>query len=217
MLTKSFQLSIPTHISFVLHKYDYIDSIIISRLLKECKNYSSSDSYKFKKTDFINAIKSSPRLRAEIQKFNQQENTEIKPNSIYFVFNILDSLVNLDWISINVSYDKEFSRIVKYDNQSILSFSYKIEEGYINLSDLLNREELDAFNMMLIKLNAIDNNYLNRSSFFYIKASDFIDILTSSVYSSNLISISDNILNIIDPKIDEDNPLILVKTDYTIY
>jgi len=219
MITEKFQLTIPTHISFTLYKYDYIDSIIISRVLKECKNYSSTSSvYKIKKEDFINSIKSSPRLRAEIKRIkNQEGNPNFKPNSIYFLFNIVESLINLEWVSFNISHDKEYTRLSKFNKQEFLNFYYKIKEGYVDLPNLLKREKLDLFNIMLIDLNIIDNNYLNRSSYFYIKASNFIDILTSSVFNSSLISISDDILNMIDHKIDEDNPVLLIKTDYTIY
>jgi len=219
MITEKFQLTIPTHISFTLYKYDYIDSVIISRVLKECKNYSStSDTYKIKKEDFINSIKSSSRLRAEIKRIkNQEGNPNFKPNSIYFLFNIIESLVNLDWVSFNISHDKEYSRLSKFNKQEVLNFYYKIKEGYVDLPSLLGREKLDLFNMMLISLSIIDNNFLNRSSYFYIKASDFIDILTSSVFNPSLVSISDDILSMIDHKIDEDNPVLLIKTDYTIY
>lgn len=219
MLTKKFQLTVPTHISFTLYRYDHIDSIIISTILKECRNYSNkSDIYKIRKGDFINAIKISPRLRSEKKKANENKsNPNFKPNSIYFIFNILNGLTNLEWITFNVSHDKEYSRIVKLNDQEIINFYYKIKEGCVDLPKILNRENLDTFNMIFIKLGVIDNNYLNRSSYFYLNASDFIDIITMELFNSSTNSISDNILEMIDPKIDEDNPLLLIKTDYTLY
>ena len=36
LIDSTFELGIPTHISFTLFKYDYFDSVIISRVRKEC-------------------------------------------------------------------------------------------------------------------------------------------------------------------------------------
>ncbi len=43
LIDNTFELGIPTHISFTLFKYDYFDSILLSRVNKEFKNLSNVD------------------------------------------------------------------------------------------------------------------------------------------------------------------------------
>jgi len=219
MLTENFQLTIPTHINFTLYKYDLIDSLIISRVFKECKNYSIVSSvHKVKVSDFMNSLTSSPRLNAELKRMsNEIDHPNFKPNSIYFINTIINSLSNLDWISFRVSHEKEYSRIIKLKDQELLNFYYRIEEGYLDLPSVLTRKELDLFNKLLISLGAIPNDYLRRASYFYIKASSLLELLVATKFSDKGSEVADTILDLIDPKIDEDDPLLTVKTDYTLY
>ena len=86
LIDNEFELGIPTHISFTLFKYDYFDSILISRVKKECKNLSEVDGeYLVKKDSFLSAIKTSKRVHSVIKKakdFNYIPNPTVKPNSI---------------------------------------------------------------------------------------------------------------------------------------
>ena len=59
------------------------------------------------------------------------------------------------------------------------------------------------------------NKYLQRISYFYIKATVLFDILAQM----DEVQILDafDIITAVDPKIEEDDPILLVKTDYTPY
>ena len=59
------------------------------------------------------------------------------------------------------------------------------------------------------------NKYLERTSHFYIKATFLFDIL-AEMEESQIMDAFD-IITAIDPKIEEDDPILLVKTDYTPY
>ena len=66
LIDSKFELEIPTHISFTLFKYDYIDGLIISRVNKECKNESNSTSEFTLSIDRFNgAIRTSAFLSIE--------------------------------------------------------------------------------------------------------------------------------------------------------
>ena len=117
MLTKHFQLQIPTHISFTLYKNDHIDSIIITRVLNECENLSEEVGvYTFDINAFKNAILTSTRLKAEVDKMKLVGKRE-KFNSINFLWTIFESLVNIEHVSFKISTDKEYSRIVNFNGQ----------------------------------------------------------------------------------------------------
>jgi DNA-directed RNA polymerase subunit H (RpoH/RPB5) len=59
------------------------------------------------------------------------------------------------------------------------------------------------------------NKYLERTSYFYIKATTLFDIL-SEMDEAQVLDAFD-IITSVDPKIEEDDPILLVKTDYTPY
>jgi len=218
LIDNTFELGIPTHISFVLFKYDYFDSIIISRVKKECKNLSKVDGeYTVKVSSFINAIKTSKRIRNEIEKVQDLgliPDPSIKPNSIYFLWSIFRKLENIQFLTFTVNNDKKYTRLIKNENGlPIHSFHFKIVEGIFDLTQIFSREELDKFNKTLIEFKILKNKYLERKPYFYMKATAIIDILASMEIDGKIDMV--NIVDHIDPKLEEDDPTLIVKTDYT--
>lgn len=219
LIDNTFELGIPTHIQFTLFKYDYFDSIILSRVKKECKNLSTIDGeITVKVSSFLNAIKTSKRIKNELDKaedFGFLHNPNIKPNSVYFLSSILKRLENLQFLTIIVNDDKKYSRLVKHETGEVLSFHFSILEGVFDLTQLLSREELDTFNKSIIDFKIMENKYLERKPYFYMKATALTDILTSLEMDGVLSTFT--ILDQLDPKLEEDDPILLVKTDYTPY
>ena len=220
LIDNTFELEIPTHISFTLFKYDYFDSILISRVKKECKNLSKVDGeYLVKKDSFLTAIKTSKRINKIIKKaesFGYVPNPALKPNSVYFLCSIFNKLPNLEFLTINVDDDKKYSRLIKNETgTAIVNFHFSILEGIFDLTKLLDRKELDLFNKSLIDFKILKNKYLERKPYFYMKATAIIDILTSMEIEGKLSTF--HILDHIDQKLEEDDPILIVKTDYTPY
>ena len=219
-IDKQFELEIPTHIAFTLYTNDYIDNLIISKVKKECKNNSDNTSeFNVSLEQFEKAIQTSAFLRAELQKTMDQEllpNPNFKPNSIFFLQSIIARLSNLERITFKISNNKLFSRLVKLENgHEIVSFHFNIIEGIFDLTQILDREQLDTFNKKFIDIGILSNKYLNRDSYFYIKAALLFDVL-AEMEESQIMDAFD-IITSIDPKIEEDDPILLVKTDYTPY
>ena len=220
MITKKiFELGIPTNISFTLYRYDYIDSLIISRVLKECKNISActKGTYKIGVNDFKRALETSTRLKKEIEKVKRSviPSPNLKPNSLFFLWHIIDALNNLKWLTFKISEEKEYSRILEVQDKEILTFHYNIVEGIFNLTEILDRGELDEFNKEVINLGLMENKYFDRVSYFWMRASSFFDIISS--FEKRGSNISPKIFQSVDPKIDEDDPNLLIVTDYTSY
>lgn len=219
LIENDFELSIPIHISFTLYRFDYIDNIIISRVLKECKNWSTEENvYTVKLDSFKDALLGNARLKSEVSRlktYNYTFTLESKPNSIFFIWSIIDKLPNLDWVTFNVSYDKEFTRIIRVEDKEMLNFYFKVKEGVFDLAKIFDRRSLDIINMKIIDYEIMPNNYLQRSPYFYMKASALFEILGQLEIDGELSTFE--ILDEISPKIEEDDPTFLVITDYTPY
>ena len=220
LIDNIFELEIPTHIAFTLYKNDYIDGLIISKVKKECKNKSKNiNEFIVSLEEFQNAIKTSTFLRAELKKTIDQDllpNPNFKPNSIFFLQSIINRLPNLENITFKISDEKIFSRLVKVDGgREIVSFHFNIIEGTFDLTKILDRVQLDTFNKRFMNVGIMKNKYLERSSYFYIKATTLFDILSEMDEAQVLDAFE--IITSVDPKIEEDDPILLVKTDYTPY
>jgi len=220
LIDNTFEFGIPTHISFTLYKFDYIDSIIISRVLKECKNWNTTNenTYTIKVDSFKSAIIGSKRLRTEIQKteiHGLSPMPGLKPNSISFLWSILERLPNLDWLTFDISYDKKFTRLIKIENKEVQSFYFRIDEGIFDLTRVYNRTSLDVINRKIIQFGVMPNKYLERLPYFYMKASVLFDVLGQLEMDESLNTFE--LLDQIDPKLEEDDPILLVITDYTPY
>ena len=74
---------------------------------------------------------------------------------------------------------------------------------------------MDLFNKTLIDFKILENKYLERKPYFYMKATAILDILTSMEVEGKLSTF--HLIDHIDPKLEEDDPILIVKTDYTPY
>tara|TARA_Y100001937_G_C7027440_1_gene288446 strand:- start:13 stop:678 length:666 start_codon:yes stop_codon:yes gene_type:complete len=220
LIDNKFELEIPTHIAFTLYKNDYVDNLIISKVKKECKNESKrKNEFIISLESFQNAIQTSTFLRAELKKTIGQDllpNPNFKPNSIFFLQSIINRLPNLNKITFKISDEKIFSRLVKVDGgREIVSFHFNIIEGMFDLTKVLDRVQLDNFNKRFMDVGIMKNKYLERTPYFYIKATVLFDVLSEMEESQGLDTFE--IVSSVDPKLEEDDPVLLIKTDYTPY
>lgn len=221
LIDNKFELGIPTHIYFILYKFDHIDSMIISRVIKECKNWNTDTDESLFTVDvesFKSSLKGNKRLNKEIVKAEADGMFGMpgtKPNSITFLWSIIEKLENLKLLTFSVSYDKKFTRVLKIENKEVLSFYFKIEEGIFDLTKVFERSQLDIVNKKVIEYNIMPNKYLERSPYFYMKASLLFDILGQLEIDGTLSTF--DLLDHIDEKLEQDDPTLLVKTDYTPY
>jgi len=191
LIDNKFELGIPTHIYFILYKFDHIDSMIISRVIKECKNWNTDADESLFTVDvesFKSSLKGNKRLNKEIIKAEADGMFGMpgtKPNSITFLWSIIEKLENLKLLTFSVSYDKKFTRVLRIENKEVLSFYFKIEEGIFDLTQVFERSQLDIVNKKVIEYNIMPNKYLERSPYFYMKASLLFDILGSYTFSKN--------------------------------
>jgi hypothetical protein len=219
MITENiFELSIPTHISCFLYENDEIDNILISAL-NDCKNFSiekTENLYTVKANDLLKVFKKNKDVKEVIINIDNTINTlEFKPNSIYFLLNILNKLKNLKLITFFIKNDINHSKITKNDIKTMSFFSFTIIEGVFDLTKIFDRKNLDNFNKNLIAMNVLPSKYMDRIPYFYMKTDVLLSIIQAMIDNGGLVNF--NLNNYIDIKLEKDDPLLLVKTDYSIY
>jgi hypothetical protein len=214
----TFDLGIPTHISCALYEKNEIDNLIISLIKKDCKNYAidSVDVYSVKPESLLKAFQKSKVIKDIISEIDDTINTsDFKPNSVYFLNNVIGKLTNLRLITFVFLKDVDFSRILKTDVKNLGFFNFTIIEGNFDLTKIFNRKNLDIFNRNLIQLNILPSKYMERRPYVYMKTEVLFNIIDIMNENGSLKGF--DLFNYIDPKLEKDDPMLLLKTDYSIY
>jgi hypothetical protein len=207
--------SMPTAIDVTLYKYNYIDNKLWAQIQND--------------TDFIelgndSIMISSTQLKFVLDTYYQSSINKIKSvgsdfihkeiNTVFFLFQILLEMENLQYIKLTLNKDKKYSRIIETDGVKMIQFSFKLLTATLRLYDLYEDDELPLVNKILEELEVFEEGIpyarlnakeLYDSILFYLEEKDPEDLEAGIVT---------DILDILESKIEKEDPLILLITDY---
>jgi hypothetical protein len=205
----------PTAIDVTLYKYNYIDNRLWAQIQNdidfiELGNDSimvSASQLKFiLDTYYQNSIN---RLKSVGSDFIHKE-----INTVFFLYQILIEMENLQYIKFTLSKDKKYSRIIENDGVKMIQFSFKLLTATLRLYDLYDEFELPLVNKILEELEILEDGIhysrlgakeLYDSILFYLEEKDPEDTEAGIVA---------DILDILESKIEKEDPLLLLITDY---
>jgi hypothetical protein len=214
--------NLPTVVDVTLYRYNHLDN----RLWVQIKNeldYIEVDEdsvileidqlkqlLEINYTSMINKIKSTGA-----------EFLHKKVNAPYFIYMMLNDMPNLQYIKMTRSYDKEFTRLLEIDGDKMLKFDFKILSMTLRLHDFYHDDELLILNPILEELRILEEDVPYKR----IKLLDLLDILeiwVSREIDEDLdeelildpLPLITELMDLIDPKTERDNPLVLLVTDY---
>ena len=207
--------SMPTAIDVTLYKYNYIDNKLWAQIQND--------------TDFIelgndSIMISSTQLKFVLDTYYQSSINKIKSvgsdfihkeiNTVFFLFQILLEMENLQYIKLTLNKDKKYSRIIETDGVKMIQFSFKLLTATLRLYDLYEDDELPLVNKILEELEVFEEGIpyarlnakeLYDNILFYLEEKDPEDLEAGIVT---------DILDILESKIEKEDPLILLITDY---
>jgi hypothetical protein len=205
----------PTAIDVTLYKYNYIDNKLWAQIQNdidfiELGNDSimvSSSQLKFVlDTYYQNSIN---RLKSVGSDFIHKE-----INTVFFLYQILIEMENLQYIKFTLNKDKKYTRIIEVDGIKMIQFSFKLLTATLRLYDLYEDNELPLVNQILEELEILEPGTpytrlnakeLYNSILVYLEEKDPDDIEAGIVT---------DILDILESKIEKEDPLLLLITDY---
>jgi len=127
---------------------------------------------------------------------------------------------NLQLIKLTLSHDKKFSRLIESDGMKILKFDFRILSMTIKLSDIFEEEDLRIINPVLESLGILEENV----PYARLKIVELLDTLDNWVElemendliegEPDAVPLITTILDLIDIKVEGDNPVTLLVTDY---
>jgi hypothetical protein len=212
----TFELSLlPTAVDITLYKYNYIDNKIWTQIQND--------------VDFIQNIDDSVmisvnQLKYLLDKYYVSIINRIKTqgsdvihkeiNSVYFLYQMVTEMKNLQYIKFTLNMDKDYNRLIHIDGKKVLQFGFKVITATLRLSDLYEDEELPIVNKILEKLNIIsESSHYTRifASDLASKIDDFLQEADEDDFETGIIA---DILDVLEGKLEPENTLLLLITDY---
>lgn len=207
--------NLPTSIGVTLFKYNYIDNQLWARIYNELDYIQADEDSIVVHTSLLIELLNKyyePMLKkigATGSEFIHKE-----ANTIYFLIMILQEMEKLTYIRFTRSYQKKYSRMVEMNDQKVLRFDFKVLTITFRLADFYTTSELNIINKQLIKRGILDEDipFMSyRLSDFLDQIEQIVDGIDEDMAAGDLLS---GILDIIELKIESDNPTVLLVTDY---
>jgi len=213
---EQFDLSLmPTAVDVTLYKYNYIDNKLWTQIHNQADFIqvsedsimtSSSQLKSILETNYLSTINKIKTLGSDVV------HKEI--NSVFFLYQMCLEMENLQYVKFNLNKDKTYSRMIEIEGKKILQFSFKVITATLRLFDLYDEEELPHVNKILEELGILHpEKPYNRV--FATELSNKIDMYVESYgEDDHNAGIVLDILDILEPKMEIENSLILLITDY---
>jgi len=203
---------LPTAIDITLYKYNYIDNKIFTQL---------NNQVDFIQVDPDSIIVSSDQLRIFLEENYQSDLNKFKSigadiihkeiNSTFFLHKMCEEMENLKYVKITLNKKKDYNRTVELDGNKVLQFNFKIMTATMRLSDIFSDKDLLSANKALEKIGILKDG----TPFVRIKGKDLGSLIDSNMEDENkdFAPLLD-ILDILEHKMEQDDSLILLITDY---
>lgn len=207
---------LPTAIDITLYRYNYIDNKLWTQIQNDVDFILNEDG---------SIIVSIDQIKYILDKYYIDHVNKIKTlgseviykeiNSVYFLYQITIEMSNLQYIKFNLNFDKSYNRTIESGGNKILQFSFKILTATIRLSDFWDDEELPIVNEALEKIGVLlPGKQYNRMLAKDITSSiDNLLVEMENEDDHQYLPIAD-LLDILEPKLEPENSLILLITDY---
>lgn len=216
---QQFDLSLlPTAVDITLYRYNYIDNKLWAQIHNDVD---------FIETTEDSIMISSSQLEYLLKKYYSSILNKIKTvgsevfhkeiNTVYFLHQMVLEMDNLQYIKFNLNFDKSYNRTILMDDKTVLQFGFKVITATLRLSDLYDDEELEIVNGILEKLSILAPNE-QYTRIFAKDLADSIDLYMMAnendedeIGDEGIIA---DILDILENKLEPENTLILLITDY---
>ena len=212
---------LPTAVDVTLYRYNHLDNQMWVRIKNDIDYIPVDDNSVMVSYEQLSIFLETYYL-PEINKIKSvgSEFLHKKVHSPYFIYMMMVDMQNLQYIKFTKSYDKSFSRILEVDGNKILKFDFKVLSVTIPLHEIFNQAELNQINPILEKLKILEEDV----PYTRIKMIDLLDQLDAWISvemdndipedSVDPIPLITMFMDMVDAKVESDNPLVLLVTDY---
>lgn len=202
-------------IDITLYKYNSIDLKLWGIINRDAKSRNIGSGGKLVSKDrmleYINYA-----FKPDVERFKAVSDINIhkEATSVYFIWQILQSMHNLRYIKVNINKNSSYNRIVKVDQVKTIKYDIKVLRGSVRMFDLFNnnQHELILANTILERAGLLNN----LEKFKVFKLADFLnalDLYQSEHNTAEVLGVTNGFIHALEG-FEVDNPEILLITDW---
>ena len=200
-------------IDITLYKYNSIDLKLWGIISRDTNSRSMTSSSflvgKDRMEQYLNK-----KFSNEVNRFRTVSDVNIhkEATSIYFIWQIFQSMPNLSYIRVNLNANSSYNRIVKVDQVKTIKYDIKTLRGSIRMFDLFNMHELHLSNSILVRAGLLKEG--DKFNIFRVK--DFLeslDLFQSENNTVETLGVTNAFIHALEHH-EQDNPEMLLITDW---
>jgi hypothetical protein len=200
-------------IDITLYKYNSIDLKLWGIINRDVKaRTAGEDSMVVTKDRMLEYLNYG--FKPDLNRFHtvSEINIHKEATSVYFIWQILQTMNNLRYIKVNLNKNSSYNRIVKVDQVKTIKYDIKVLRGSIRMFDLFNEHELKLSNIVLQKAGLLQQ----KQKFGVFKLADFLrtlDLYQDNNNTADVLGVTNAFIQTLEGY-ENDNPEILLITDW---
>lgn len=228
---KPISYELPYALDITLYKHNYYDNLIINNLKRNTryeKIPETPNSFIVTAEDFKKVL--GDKFKREVGTAQSLTEVTIKEgvNSIYFLDKLFVNFTNLEFIKVNVSEKRDFTRLLTVgENRSVINFDYRIITSVLDIPKLIESEDdLILVNEFFLHIGLIEvDDFGKRTPYFTINSQDLLLLINSQqelmfnedddYIDEKYLDAIEFIYDVIDQKCENDNSKLIIITDFS--
>lgn len=200
-------------IDITLYKYNSIDLKLWGILQRDSEVKKSNDE---------TVIVSKKRMlqylelgfKKDVNRFHAVSGINIhkEATSVYFIWQIFETMPNLKYIKVNLNKNSSYNRIVTVDQAKTIKYDIKTLRGSIRMFDLFNMHEIHLSNSILVRAGLLNEG----ENFKIFRVKEFLeslDLFQSENNTVETLGVTNAFIHALEHH-EQDNPEMLLITDW---
>lgn len=153
-------------------------------------------------------------FQKDVNRFHAVSGVNIhkEATSIYFIWQIFDTMPNLRYIKFNINKNSSYNRIVNVDQVKTIKYDIKTLRGSMRMFDLFHPHELAMANAVLVKAGILSEK--EKFKVFRLKPFlESLDLFQSENNTSEILGVTNAFIHSLEQH-EQDNPEMLLITDW---
>ena len=200
-------------IDITLYKYNSIDLKLWGILQRDSEvKKSNEETVIVSKKRMLQYLEHG--FKKDVNRFHAVSGINIhkEATSVYFIWQIFETMPNLKYIKVNLNKNSSYNRIVTVDQAKTIKYDIKTLRGSIRMFDLFNMHEIHLSNSILVRAGLLSEG----ENFKIFRVKEFLeslDLFQSENNTVETLGVTNAFIHALEHH-EQDNPEMLLITDW---
>lgn len=206
---------LPVVVSVNMYKYNYYDNRIISEIKNKCQLYKKNKhSISVSANNLLSVLVTSFKDELDYTSSYPIDRVGHAMTTVYQLYNLLRYYKNIKIVNINISFDKNYSKLIDGDKLKMVALDYKIDKIILRYDYQFDKQQIKNFNSLLRDLKIIKT--IKPLSSYSMYLHDYLMGISelpeqSKTKYREVLEFTDLVIT---DKVKIDNPIINIVTDF---